>query len=203
MGFYKANPFDSSYRNFVNLYLSHTSTKLKTQWISVQICLNASGQYDHLFLLLPTHNYVIHGSQLFSDLAKTRQLQCTCHTKQDLVQAPFQVKTSYGFCSQAQIWFTARNAPVKTSNGFCSLFFPVTGMQNLHHTSSVILFIQENWDDVTRTRAICVPNAALYQTELHPKTLDRSPAWRKIHENEKHKEKKINRIGQQSYERVE
>ena len=29
-------------------------------------------------------------------------------------------KNLEGFCSQAQIWFTARNAPVKTSNGFCS-----------------------------------------------------------------------------------
>ena len=57
-----------------------------------------------------------------------------------LVQAPFLIKTSYGFCSQAQIWFTARNAPVKTSNGFCSLFFPVTGVQNLHHASGEILF---------------------------------------------------------------
>ena len=36
----------------------------------------------------------------------------------DLVQAPFQVKTS---------------------NGFCSLFFPVTGMLNLHHASGGIL----------------------------------------------------------------
>ena len=108
--------------------------------------LNASGQYNHLFLLLPTHNYVIHGSQLFSDPDQSRQLQCTCHTNQDLVQAPFQVKTSNGFCSQSQIWFAARNAPVKTSKVFVH-YFPSTGMQNLHHASSGILCRkQENWD---------------------------------------------------------
>lgn len=41
--------------------------------------------------------------------------------------------------TQAQIWFTARNAPVKTSKVFVHYFFPVTGMPNLHHASGGIL----------------------------------------------------------------
>ena len=32
-------------------------------------------------------------------------------------------KNLEGFCSQAQIWFTARNAPVKTSKVFVHYFF--------------------------------------------------------------------------------
>ena len=44
-----------------------------------------------------------------------------------MVHNCFQIRTSpdsfNALATQAQIWFTARNATVKTSNGFCSLFF--------------------------------------------------------------------------------
>lgn len=60
-----------------------------------------------------------------------------------MVHNCFQTWTSPGsfnaLATQAQIWFTARNAPVKTSKVFVHYFFPVTGVQNLHHASGEIL----------------------------------------------------------------
>lgn len=58
----------------------------------------------------------------------------------------------------------------KNLEGFCSLFFPVTGMRNLHHASGGILCRkQENWDGGIWTHDILINGQPFYQLDYIPR----------------------------------